>query len=91
MMTWEDLNRDFNRRKPAGPAINSAFWFKRPYINGSKSANDILRDYLIENKIQYINTYNGETWFLFQGNWTRCNRVIANGEISFYMLEFIQN
>lgn len=94
MMTWDELNRDFNKRRPAGTPIDSAFLFKKPWGGesyGNKSINDLLREFLNENRIQYIQTYNGDIWFLFRGNWTKCDWEYNNGEVSFYIQEYIWN
>lgn len=94
MLTWKDLNKDFNKRKPVGDPVDKFFWFKKRYDLESmrkKSTNDILRSYLLANKIQYVNTYNGDVWFLFQGNWTKCEWKLVNDEIHFYIFEFVWN
>ena len=86
----ENLSADFNKRKPVGPATGKALWFERPYtdIPGSKSINDILRDYLRENGYEYINDYFGTVWFLYQGNWHSCQNEVKDGFIRFFMLEY---
>ena len=91
MMTWDELNKDFNKRRPVGKPIGSTFWFKKEWIDGRKSINDLLREFLHQFNYQYIQTYNGDIWILYQGNWTKCEWRCEANEVSFYMLEYVWN
>lgn len=95
MLTWDELNRDFNKHRPAGEPIGSTFWFKKQWT-GRKSINDLLREFLNEQKIQYIHTYNGDIWFLYRGNWTKCDWVNYTDQddrewVDFSLLEYVWN
>jgi hypothetical protein len=91
MMTWDELNKDFNKRRPVGEPIGSTFWFKKVWSDSRKSVNDLLREFLAQFKYQYIQTYNGDIWILYRGNWTKCKWICEAGEVSFYLLEYIWN
>ncbi len=68
-MTFDELCKDFTKRKP----IREMVWV--PFItlewsNGCLSSNDLLRGYLHDHQIPYLNSY-GSVWFLLDGEWTR--------------------
>ena len=70
-MTFNEICKDFNERRP-GTEIGIKPFVSLEWNNGDMSSNDLLRRYLIENKIEYLNDFNGAVWFLFDGDWTRC-------------------
>ena len=84
------LVENFNKNKPVGPATGKALWFERRYdsVPGTSSANDLLRAYLQENGYEYINTFTGEVWFLYRGNWHTCEAVVQDGFYRFYLQEY---
>lgn len=69
---FDALCKDFAARKPQEPPVSMAPFATIPWDNGDASSNDLLRRYLIDNSISYINDFNGTVWFLHDGNWTRC-------------------
>lgn len=69
---FDALCKDFAARKPQEPPVSMAPFATIPWDNGDASSNDLLRRYLIDNSISYINDFNGTVWFLYDGNWTRC-------------------
>lgn len=91
-MVFSDLCQDFSRRRPAEPPIGRIPWFQAIWSQGTSSINTLLRHFLRENGYSYLNTLNGDVWFLYQGNWRRCEYEVLAGEmIQFYLLEYIDN
>jgi len=74
--SYEELCSDFyskniayNRR--SGTEKGSVHFVSIIWENGCMSSNDLLRKYLQENNINYINDFNGTVWFIYNGEWTR--------------------
>lgn len=92
-MTFEELCKDFNNRKPNGERLGLIPWFniKLENIRENQSANDILRSYLKEQEYQYINDFSGNVWFLANGigsPWTRTEIEVRDGIIHYYWCKF---
>lgn len=87
-MSWQALCADFDKRKPVGKPTGRAYWFEKTWADGRHSVNDLLRNYLMNHGIQYINTLNGDVWFLFHDEWTRCEYEVEGTLVRFYILEF---
>lgn len=87
-MSFEKKCEDSNKRRPVGNPTGRAYWFTKAWIDGRHSANDLLRNYLTNHGIPYLNTINGDVWFLFDGEWTRCEYEAEGNLVRFYMLEF---
>ncbi len=90
-MSYDDLCRDFNRRRPAEPPTGRTPWFKATWENETDSVNDLLVRFLREHSLEYLRTMNGDIWFLYQGNWRRCDYEINGGVVQFFMLEYIDS
>ena len=84
---FERLSRDFNQRKPAGAPLRKTFWFESNFQYGSDSTNDLLRRFLINNGIEYLNMM-GEVWFIWKGTWCRCDYKVSGDTVKFYLCEF---
>lgn len=82
------LCKDFDKRRPAGKPTGRCYWFTTEFTNGSQSLNDLLRKYLIDRGFQYLNTLNGDVWFLFQGEWRMCEFKCDGNKVDVYMLEY---
>lgn len=87
-MNFDTLCYDFSRRRPVGNPTGKRYWFTKAWTDGRKSINDLLREFLIDRGIEYLHTFNGDVWFLFDGEWTRCEAEPAGDIVRFYMLEF---
>ena len=72
-MTFNELCADFSRRKPCGEMVWIAF-VTLEWTHVSSSSNDLLRKYLHDHQIPYLNSY-GRVWFLIDNQWT-CTEVI---------------
>ncbi len=69
-MTFDELCKDLERRKPSGkPVSDGVPWFSVRWENGNDSINDLLRRGLREYEHPYVNTFNGDVWFLYYDNW----------------------
>ncbi len=90
-MSFDDLCRDFDRRRPTEPPIGRAPWFNATWENENDSVNDLLVRLLREHSLEYLRTMNGDIWFFHQGNWRRCDYEIKGGVVQFFMLEYIDN
>jgi len=90
-MTFDELCKDFNARKPQGKAVAYTPFFNAKIKNGNDSTNDILRRFLRENDFEYINDFSGVVWFLYYGVWECCTSEIKDGLVHFYMCKFTDN
>lgn len=91
-MNFDELCRDFDRRRPKGPVVRKTLFFEAEWSNGNDSINDLLRWFLREYGYEYLNTINGDVWFLYHGKWCMCECEIKPDEIvRFFLCEFIQN
>lgn len=88
---FDQVCKDFDRRRPAEPPTKRTFWFEVKWENGWDSVNDLLRRFLIDNGMEYLNTMNGDVWFIRDGNWCRCDFEISGGLVHFYLCEFTEN
>lgn len=66
MARFDDLCADFQKRKPRGPITAEVPWFNVPLElqKGSESVNDVLRKYLKDFNLEYLNEM-GTVWFLY--------------------------
>lgn len=85
---FEKLCEDFNRRRPVGQPAKRTFWFEVKWEDERDSVNDLLRRFLIDNAMEYINTFNGDVWFIQGGEWCRCDHEIHGDTARFYLCEF---
>ena len=90
-MNFDQLCKDFAERKPKGPVIGRIPLFKAEWSDGRKSANDLLRSFLREYHYDFLNTFDGTVWFLFQGRWRCCTYKVEGNIVQFYLNEFIDN
>lgn len=89
-MTYTELLISFNSTPISLDLRNRSLWFEKPWVNPSLCANDILIAYLRENGYEYIRTFTGTVWFLYRGEWCRCDHEVKEGFIRFYLLEYYQ-
>lgn len=88
-MTFDELCKDFKTRKPQGEPIAYTPFFNTKLDNDNDSVNDLLRRGLRELGFEYINTFNGDVWFLYYGVWERCiAEVREDNVVHFYMCKF---
>mgnify|MGYP000248994837 CR=1 FL=1 len=89
MARFDDLCADFQKRKPHGPITAEVPWFNVPLElqKGSESVNDVLRKYLKDFNLEYLNEM-GTVWFLYHDLWKCCTHEIKDGKIHFYMACF---
>ena len=89
MARFDDLCADFQKRKPRGPITAEVPWFNVPLElqKGSESVNDVLRKYLKDFNLEYLNEM-GTVWFLYHDLWKCCTHEIKDGKIHFYMACF---
>ena len=89
MARFDDLCVDFQKRKPRGPITAEVPWFNVPLElqKGSESVNDVLRKYLKDFNLEYLNE-TGTVWFLYHDLWKCCTHEIKDGKIHFYMACF---
>ena len=85
---FEKLCKDFNQRRPVEPPVKRIFWFEVKWEDERDSVNDLLRRFLIDNAMEYINTFNGDVWFIQGGEWCRCDHEIHGDTARFYLCEF---
>ena len=86
---FDQLCKDFNRRRPTEPPTKRTFWIESMFErNDSRSVNDLLRRFLIDNGVEYLNTLNGDVWFIRDGNWCRCDYEVNGDAAKFYLCEF---
>lgn len=85
MARFDDLCADFQKRKPRGPITAEVPWFNVPLElqKGSESVNDVLRKYLKDFNLEYLNEM-GTVWFLYHDLWKCCTHEIKDGKIHFY-------
>ena len=74
-MDFNELCKDFDQRRIAYTRRSGTETAIEPlatisWDDGNTSSNDLLRRYLIDNGIEYINN-DGTVWFLWGGEWTR--------------------
>ena len=82
------LYADFDKRRPCGEPTSRAYWFTVKWTDGRKSINDLLREHLSNIGFSYLNTINGDVWFQFNGEWSRCEAESDGEIVRFYILEF---
>lgn len=87
-MTFDELCKDFDARKPTGRRIGTTFWFQAIWENPNDSVNDLLRKKLKDFGLEYLNTANGDVWFLFDNRWCTCDRMIDGPIVTFYMVDY---
>lgn len=87
-MNWDALCKDFDKRRPVGKPTGRRYWFTTEFTSGYQSLNDLLRKYLIDRGVQYLNTFNGDVWFLFQDEWRMCEFECDGNKVNVYMLDF---
>ena len=80
--------KDFDLRRPTEPPVKKTFWFEAKFEHDSDSINDLLRRFLIKNGIKYLNTMNGDVWFIQKGAWCRCDYEVSGDTVKFYLCEF---
>lgn len=85
---FEQFCKDFSRRRPVEPLVKRTFWFEVKWEDGRDSANDLLRRFLIDNTMEHLNTFNGDVWFIRDGNWCRCDYEVNGDALRFYLCEF---
>lgn len=90
-MNFDQLCKDFDKRYPRGEVIGRIPFFKAEWNDERKSINDLLRSFLREHSYEYINTFGGTVWFLFQGRWRCCQYEVSGDTVQFYLCEFIDN
>lgn len=88
---FDVLCQDFDKRRPKGPVVRRTPWFNTTWDDKSLSVNDMLRRFLREHNYEYINSMNGDVWFLYHGNWRCCDHEVTGDAVQFYMREFIDN
>ena len=88
---FEQLCKDFNLRHPAEPPAKRTFWFASSWKYKAASVNDLLRKFLIKNGMKYLNTFNGDVWFIRNGDWCRCDYEVSGSTVRFYVCEFTRN
>lgn len=90
-MRFDELRKDFSRRRSAEPPVKKTPWFTAEWENGNDSLNDLLRWFLKNHGYEYLNTINGDVWFLYQGNWCRCEYEVSGSTVRVYLCESINN
>lgn len=88
---FDQICKDFNQRHPAEPPVKRTFWFESTWKYETDSVNDLLRRFLIKNAIEYLNTFNGDVWFIRNGDWCRCDYEVSGSTVRFYICEFTGN
>lgn len=88
MTRFEQLCKDFSRRRPLGPIVGETPWFNVKWENRNDSINDLLVRFLRENEFDYIRTINGDIWFLYHDVWERCAYEVKDGWVHFFMCKF---
>jgi hypothetical protein len=87
-MNFDELCKDYNVRKPQGKSVSYVPFFNVKWDNSNDSSNDILRRGLKELGFDYINTFNGDVWFLYHGVWECCVNEVKDNVVHFYMCKF---
>lgn len=85
---FDQLCKDFDRRRPTEPPTKRTFWFEAKWEYEGDSINDLLRRFLLKNDMEYLNTFNGDVWFIRDGAWCRCDYESSDGTVRFYLCEF---
>ena len=87
-MSFDERCKDFNRQTAGHSLIKTGTtpMLSLPWPHDDMSTNDVLRRWLNENKIPYINTFNGDVWFSRDGEtWASTVRHVENDMIYFYL------
>lgn len=87
-MDFDTLCKDFAIRKPKGKPVACSPFFNVKWENGNDSVNDLLRRGLREFGFDYINTFNGDVWFLYYDVWERCTHEVKDNVVHFYLCKF---
>lgn len=87
-LTFGELCEDFFRRRPKGKPIGQKYWFTTQFTSGFQSLNDLLRNHLKANSIQYFNTVNGDVWFLLEDRWRKCEFMVDGDTVRVFLLEW---
>lgn len=87
-MTFDELCKDFNARKPKGHHLGSTLFITSYWGDKNKSINDLLRDFLKNFNIPYINTVNGDVWFRLNDGWHNTIHKVEGTTVRFYVLEY---
>lgn len=90
-MNFDQFCKGFDKRHPRGEVIGRIPFFKAEWNDERKSTNDLLRSFLQEHGYDYLNTFDGTVWFLFQGRWRCCQHEVNGNTVQFYLCEFIDN
>ena len=69
----------------------AGFRFSRRSASDREIRNDLLRSFLREYHYDFLNTFDGTVWFLFQGRWRCCTYKVEGNTVQFYLNEFIDN
>ena len=85
---FDRICKDFDRRRPSEAPAKRIFWFEAKWENERDSVNDLLRRFLIDNAMEYLKTFNGDVWFIRDGNWCRCDYAVNGDTVRFYLCEF---
>jgi len=89
-VTFDDLCRDFNRRRPKGPIIKRIPWFTARWSDDVRCIRQMLVRHLKDFGYEYLDNM-GTIWFLYQGAW-KCADYKVDGEtVQFFLCEFIEN
>lgn len=89
-MSFDELCADFNsRRKNLIPSAKELLFQAKANEMGDGSLNDLLRRYLRDANIAYLNTFNGDVWFFADGEWNRGEFEVAGGIVSVYARKFV--
>ena len=88
MMTFDDLCRDFAARRPQGKPVDEALWFSSYWGNPKDSINDLLRKFLNNFQISYINDVSGEVWFLYDDQWCNTRNEVDDLVVKFYVQKY---
>lgn len=89
MTRFEQLCKDFEKRRPRLAPAGEIPWFNVKWENGDDSVNDLLIRFLRENDIEYLHTFNGDIWFLYHDVWECCTYEVKDGWVHFYMCKFV--
>lgn len=88
-MTFHELCKDFNERKPKGEPVAYTAFFNMVWENGNDSVNDLLLRGLRElGYTEQIHTFNGDIWFLYHDVWERCIHEVKDNKVHFYICKF---
>lgn len=89
-MTFDEICKDFDRRRPRCEAVGRRHWFTANWDNGNNCINDLLIRWLKEWNLPCLRFNLGEQiWFLYEGQWTRTEAEPHDGVVDFYLLEHL--